>query len=163
MYMCDVHRDNVHVVNGGREGVVVWNINTCQRSHTLVNDGHRASRYVKYLYDPERVLCHLFDRYDSTIRDIIAIMNLQGEYITRFNTTVDGVYPKLHVFPQYLITCESDSSLRVHHMNTGDIVYVFVDHTSLGFNYFIESNFTGTFTVYNNNGRHYVFRKIQDS
>ena len=75
-----------------------------------MNDG-KSCQYVKYIYNPERVIGKLNDR-TGTITDGIVILNMKGDELVRFNTSVDNLEPALHIFPRYLLTAEKYGSLR---------------------------------------------------
>ena len=89
--------------------------------------------------------------------DQIFIMNMSGVELMMFNTKVDFVFPKLHIFDRFMITAESDGSLRLHNIVNGNVLYVFVDEQSLGFNAFVVNPATNTIRCYNRNGQCYIF------
>ena len=86
-------------------------------------------------------------------------MDVKGHDMLEFDTKVDPLDPKLHIFDNFMITAESDGTLRLHNLDTKEILYVFVDEQSLGFNAFLDNPVTKTITCYNGNGRSYTFEK----
>ena len=151
MDCCDVSERQC--VSGGDEGMVLWNIDTGATTRVLRT---HVCRYVKFLQHPLRIMYHVWEGEAGGRQDEISIMDMCGRDLVTFNTTVNGLYPKVQLFHNYIITAEADGGLRVHDIK-GNVLFVFVDELSLGFNAFFENPVTKTITSYNNNGRCYTF------
>ena len=148
MACCDINRDGSRVVNGGRKGVFLWDINTGQSIKTLSSNPDVQQVQFVYSSNSEQVM---YSAGTSKTGFSVHIADLQiggdlfnGMVYWSFLGGDQSRFVQLH-----------NVVLNIYNLETQEVIHTLVDHRSKGFQCCLETP-AGSIIAFNSNGMKYV-------